>query len=102
MRNRIACAAAVLFAFVSTLAEAQTPMRIRGTITALDGNVLSVKSRDGKDLKVNLADNVVVAGTKAITMTDIKPGDYVGSAAMKRPDGSLVALQVHLLPPTIP
>ena len=102
MRNRIACAAAVLFAFVSTLAEAQTPMRIRGTITALEGNVLSVKSRDGKDLKVNLADNVVVAGTKAITMADIKPGDYVGSAAMKRPDGALVALQVHLLPPTIP
>jgi len=96
MKNVVACAAAVLFAFISTLAEAQKPMRIRGTITGLEGNVLSVKSRDGKDLKINLADNLSVSGTKAITMADIKPGDYVGSAAVKRPDGTLVALEVHL------
>lgn len=100
MNSVVACAAAVLFAFVSGLAEAQaaTPMRIRGTITALEGNVLSVKSRDGKDLQINLADNLSVSGTKAITMADIKPGDYVGSATMKRPDGTLVALEVHLFP----
>ncbi len=96
MKNLIALAAAVLFAFVSALAEGQAPMRIRGTITALEGNVLSVKSRDGKDLNINLADNLSVSAAKAITMADIKPGDYVGSAAMKRPDGTLVALEVHL------
>ena len=99
MKNVIACTAAVLFAFVSTLAEAQTPMRIRGTITGLEGSMLSVKSRDGNDLKINLADNLVVSGTRAITMADIKPGDYVGSAAVKRPDGALVALEVHLFSP---
>ena len=98
MKNVIAFAAAALIAFVSMLTEAQAAMRIRGTITALEGNVLSVKSRDGKDLTVNLADNLAVSGTKAITMADIKPGDYVGSAAIKRPDGTLVALEVHLFP----
>ena len=100
MNSVIAFAAAVVLALVSGLAEAQaaTPMRIRGTITALEGNLLSVKSRDGKDLKINLADNLVVSGTKAITMADIKPGDYVGSTTMKRPDGALVALEVHLFP----
>lgn len=98
MKHVIAFAAAVLFALVSTLAEAQAPMRIRGTITALEGNVLSVKSRDGRDLKITLADNLRVSATKAITMADIKPGDYVGSAAMKRSDGALVALEVHLFP----
>ena len=102
MKNVIACTAAVLFAFVSTLAEAQTPMRIRGTIMGLEGSMLSVKSRDGNDLKINLADNLVVSGTKAITMADIKPGDYIGSAAVKRPDGTLVAIEVHLLPRTVP
>jgi hypothetical protein len=87
-----------LFVLAGALAEAQSPMRIRGTITALEGSVLSVKSRDGKDLKINLADNLAVSGTKAIGMADIKPGDYVGSATMKRPDGTLVALEVHLFP----
>ncbi|HMH18963.1 MAG TPA: hypothetical protein VK572_12540, partial [Burkholderiales bacterium] len=43
------------FALASVVASAQTPMRIRGTITSLDGDVLSVKTRDGKDLKINLA-----------------------------------------------
>jgi len=32
----------------SAVASAQTPMRIRGTITSLDGDVLSVKARDGR------------------------------------------------------
>lgn len=98
MKTGIAFAAAVLFALVSMLAEAQAAMRIRGTITALEANVLSVKSRDGKDLQINLADNLAVSAAKAITMADIKLGDYVASAALKRPDGTLVALEVHLLP----
>ena len=98
MKHVTAFAAAVLLVFVAMLAEAQAAMRIRGTITALEGNVLSVKSRDGKDLTINLADNLTVSGTKAITMADIKPGDFVGSATMKRPDGALVALEVHLFP----
>ena len=95
---RIAAAFAVL-ALASTAADAQKPMRVRGTITAIDGNVLSVKSRDGKELKVYVTDDVGVSVAKAIKFEDIKQGDYVGSAAMKRPDGTLVALEVHYLPP---
>jgi len=95
---RVASALAVL-ALAATAADAQTPMRVRGTITAIDGNVLSVKSRDGKDLKVHITDDVGVAVAKAVKFEDIKQGDYVGSAAMKRPDGTLVALEVHYLPP---
>ena len=33
-------------------ADAQTTTRLRGTITEIEGNVMSVKSRDGKDVKV--------------------------------------------------
>ena len=98
---RIASALAVL-ALAATAADAQTPMRVRGTITAIDGNMLSVKARDGKDLKLNLADDVGVAVARAIKFEDIKQGDYVGSAAMKQPDGTLVALEVHYLPPQAP
>ncbi len=99
MKRLIAVTAvAVLFAFVGPLAEAQTPMRIRGTITGFEGNVLSVKSREGKDLKINLADNLGVSAAKAITLDDLKPGDYVGVGAVKRPDGTLVSNVVQLFP----
>ncbi len=99
---RIAAALAVL-ALVAPAADAQQkPMRVRGTITAIDGNVLSVKSRDGKDLKVHVTDDVGVTVAKAIKFEDIKQGDYVGSATTKRADGALVALEVHYLPPAVP
>lgn len=89
-------------ALASAAADAQQNVRLRGTITAIDGNMLSVKSRDGKDLKVHLTDNLSVTIAKAVAITEVKPGDYVGSAATKRADGTLVALEVHYLPPAVP
>ncbi len=87
------------FALVSVAADAQTPMRIRGTITSVEGDVLSVKTRDGKDLKINLAPNLTVAAARAVTLGDFKPGAYVGSTAKKNASGVLVASEVHALPP---
>ncbi|HEY2862246.1 MAG TPA: hypothetical protein VGK37_01325 [Casimicrobiaceae bacterium] len=85
-----------------TTAQAQNAVRVRGTITALDGNVLSVKSRDGRDLKITLADNVGVSVAQAIRFEDIKPGDKLGVTSMPGPDGIPVAIEVHYLPPGIP
>ncbi len=88
-------------AFIATAAFAQqTSVRIRGTITAVDGNVVSIQSREGKALQVHLTDSSVVAIAKAIKFEDIKQGDYIGSAARRSADGSLEALEVHYLPPT--
>jgi hypothetical protein len=89
---------AATLAIVSAAASAQAPTFVRGTITGLEGHILSVKSRDGKDLKVKLADNFGVSYAKAITLADIKPGDFVGPASRKRPDGSLEAISVQLFP----
>ena len=83
-------------------ASAQTTTRLRGTITAIDGNVMSVKSRDGKDVKVQVPDNVSVAVAKAIRFDDIKQGDYVGATTMAAADGTLTAIEVHYIPPTVP
>ncbi len=82
----------------TSAAIAQTPQRIRGTITGFEGNVLSVKSRDGKDLKIELTEKATVATVKAIKLAELKSGDYVGSTTKKRADGVLVALEVHVLP----
>jgi hypothetical protein len=96
-RFTIAILVAVL-ASVSAFAVAQTPMRIRGTITGLEGNVLSVKARDGKDLKISLPENLTVVAAKSITFADIKPGDFVGPASKTRPDGKLEAISLQLFP----
>jgi uncharacterized protein DUF5666 len=86
----------------TTAAFAQAPQRVRGTITGLDGDVLSVKSRDGQDVKIQLAPDAQVSTTKRATMADFKPGSYVGVTSMKNADGRLVASRVHALGPQVP
>ncbi|HXZ54525.1 MAG TPA: hypothetical protein VEF92_02105 [Burkholderiales bacterium] len=100
--NKLGVFLAAGLMLASAVATAQAPMRIRGTITSLDGDMLSVKTRDGKDLKVSLAPNFAVAAAKAVTLADFKPGSYVGSTAKKNAAGQLVASEVHRLPPTAP
>lgn len=89
---------ALLFLLLATtVAFAQAPTRVRGTITALDGDVLSVKSREGKDLKLHLASNVGVTTAKKATLDELK-GKYVGVTAVQK-DGKMTALEVHAIPP---
>jgi hypothetical protein len=94
---------AALIALSAGLAQAQpTNVRVRGTIEKFDGKVLTVKSRDGKSLEIALADNASVNATMKITLADIKPGDYVGVTSRNRPDGSMAALEVHVIPAFVP
>ena len=96
----IARLAVVAFAFAVAAAQAQTPVRVRGTITSIDGNVMAVKSRDGRDIKLVLPDNVAVAVAKNVKFEDIKQGDFVGATTTPGPGGSAVAVEVHYLAPT--
>jgi hypothetical protein len=89
-------------ALAALAAFAQNTTRVRGTITRLDGDVLTVKSREGKEVRVQLAPDAQVAVAKAATLADIKPGTYVGSTAVKRADGTVVAKEVHTLSPQVP
>jgi hypothetical protein len=83
-------------ALASAAADAQTPGRVRGTITAIDGNMLSVKSREGADLKIELAPKATFAYMKALKLSDVAPGTPLGTSAVKGPDGKLVARELHL------
>jgi hypothetical protein len=88
----------VLAALLATTALAQTPLRVRGTITAVDGNVLSVKSREGKDLRMEIAPDATYSYMKKLSMDDVKPGTPLGTSAVTGPDGKIVALELHLFP----
>jgi hypothetical protein len=92
-------AAAIGLAFLlgASAAWAQSPTRVRGTIERLDGPILTVKSREGADVTVRLADNLSVSGVVKAALTDIKPGSYVGIAALPRA-GELNAVEVLVFP----
>jgi hypothetical protein len=79
-------------------AQQPPPVRIRGTIEAVDGPVLAVKSREGSDMKVRVADNAAVFGVAKTALSEIKPGSYIGVSAMPEPDGTQKAFAVHIFP----
>jgi len=85
---------------VITAASAQTPptVRIRGTIEAVDGSLLSIKSREGTDMKVRVTDNVAVFGVAKTELSEIKEGSYIGVTAVPEPDGVQKAVAVHIFP----
>ncbi len=99
---RALCLAALtLFAFGSvfgSVAYAQDTVRVRGTIDRVEGPIYVVKSRDGAELKVALAENGIVVAIVKASLSDIKPGLFVGSTAMPQPNGSQKAIEVHIVP----
>lgn len=99
-RSVAAGLAACCLVAASTLAQ-DKPVRVRGEIVAIDGNLMTVKARDGAEMRIRLADNVAVSGIVRIGIADIKPNSYIGASAMPQADGSQRALHVHVFPETM-
>lgn len=79
-------------------AQQPQPVRIRGAIEAVDGAVLTIKTRDGDERKVKMTDNVTVTGIAKTTMAEVKPGSYVGVTGMPQADGTQKAIAIHIFP----
>jgi hypothetical protein len=100
-RVRLSIAAVLVLATTATATLAQQPVRIRGTIRSLEGNVLEVKARDEKGFRIALPENLVVVAAKKLGFDDIKPGDLVGPASRVKPDGSLEAISLQVFPASL-
>jgi hypothetical protein len=88
---------AATFMLSSVAAHAQN-VRVRGTIEKLDGNVLTVKSRDGAELKLTLKDDARIAGVVKAALADVKPDSNVAITSRPRPDGTLEAYELRIAP----
>jgi len=97
---RIIAAAAVLAALGLSGASGQQTVRIRGTIEKVDGNTVVVKATDGTEHTLTLTASAAIVGVVKASLAEIKPGSFVGSAAMPQPDGSQKALEVHIFAET--
>jgi hypothetical protein len=75
-----------------------TPTRVRGTIEAVDGDVLAVKSRGGDDVRLHMTGDVNIVGITRMSLSDIKVGSFIGTTTVPGPDGSQNAVEVHVFP----
>lgn len=94
----VALLAGLLALSAGFAAAQQKSQRIRGTISAADGGSITVKSRDGKNVAIQVADKTVIVFTQPITLADIKSGDFLAITSAKRADGTLTALEVRRFP----
>jgi outer membrane lipoprotein SlyB len=98
LKYGVASAAAVALLLSLAPASAQQPARVRGTIEKVDGNTLTVKSREGATVTVVLKDNALIAGVEKAALADVKQNSFVGITAMPQPDGTQKAIEVHIFP----
>lgn len=85
-------------AMAQTAAPTAAPVRVRGTIAALDGNMLTVNTRDGQKVEIVLTEPLVVMTVKKAELTDIGPGSYVGTTTRTAADGKLTAIEIRIFP----
>lgn len=98
-RTRLALmTGAMMAAAFGTVVQAADQIRVRGTVESLDGNTLSVKTREGTDAKILLKDGWKVSSVAKASIDDIKTGDFVGIASLPTAEGGDGALEVLIFP----
>jgi hypothetical protein len=75
---------------------APPPVRVRATIEKIDGGVMTVKARDGAEMKLKLADNAPVNEIVKASLSDVKTGAYVAVTGLPQPDGSQKAIALYI------
>jgi hypothetical protein len=90
--------ALALSALATVSAHAADKARVRGIVESLSGDTLMVKSREGKDVTIALKSGWAVNGIVKASVTDIKPGDFVGIASVPTDSGVNGALEVLIFP----
>jgi hypothetical protein len=94
-----ALAAGVTIAAASVAVAQQSPtVRVRGTVEKVDGPLVTIKSRDGAEVKAKLADNAMIVAVVKASYGDIKQGSFIGVTGMPQPDGSQKCMEIHIFP----
>jgi hypothetical protein len=93
---RTTVALAVLVVAGSVMAQS-APVRLRGTISAIDGKTVTIATREGTSVDVKLSDKWSVMLVSPISASDIKEGIFVGVASVGS-GGRQTALEVLVFP----
>lgn len=91
--------AALLFSG-SAFAQSPAPNAINlfGGLTSIDAGSITIETESGPTESFRLAPNLLVLQNRRVTLSDIKPGEFIASAAMRGPDGKLHSTELRIFP----
>ncbi len=97
---RLALATAFALAVAPAFAQNAPIVSARATIETIsaDGAALSVRTRAGEDQTVHLNPKTRFVLVVPATLTDVKPGTFIGVAALPGEGSELKAMEVHIFP----
>jgi hypothetical protein len=100
LATTIAVIGAATLALAQTAAPvpAQPTVRLRATIEKIDAGSITLRERSGEVITLARLADMPVSEVFPVTLADIKPGSYVGTAAMPQSDGTQMALEVLVFP----
>ncbi|HXZ17539.1 MAG TPA: hypothetical protein VEH77_16525 [Roseiarcus sp.] len=98
--RRFACIAFILFLAGAARAEDARPVAVRATIGTVssDGSSFTAKTRDGQERTVHVNPKTRFVLVRSAALADVKPGTFIGVAAMPTDSGEQKALDVHIFP----
>ncbi len=99
MRKALMLGTFLAFAAGSAMAQGNNALAVNGTVDKLDATSITVKAEDGGQMQTfKLADKLLVVQNKPAKLSDIKPNDFVASAAVKKEDGKLHSTELRIFP----
>ena len=99
MHQRLGLALVAVAAFSASAFAAPERDRVRGTVTAINGDTLTVHTMAG-DVPVTLAPATKYVQVGKSSIAAIEPGSYIGTAT-KTSGAGLIALEVVVFPPAM-
>jgi hypothetical protein len=97
---RTALIAAILLSASPVLAQNPPSTVVRATIESVgaEGASINVRTRAGEDRTIRLGQKTRITFVVPATLADVKPGSFIGVAALPGEGGELKAMEVHIFP----
>ena len=89
---------AILATILAAPALAQNTVAVLGTVETLEASSISVNGETGAVETFKLSPNLIVVQNRPATLNDIKPNDFVASAAVRKEDGKLHSTELRIFP----
>jgi hypothetical protein len=90
--------ALLAFNMTPVLAQGANAINVSGTVDKIDDTSLAITIDGGAIETFALSPKLVVLQNKTATLADIKPNDFVASAAEPRDDGKLHSTELRIFP----
>src|SRR5262249_60620146 len=95
----LGCAAALAAIGVSSSPAQQPPtVRVRGTVEAVDGSTLTIKTHEGSNVTAKLGDRATIVAVGKASYAHIKQGSFTGVTGMPPPGGCRKCIESPTLP----